>query len=130
MSCEKHGLDHLSRDPNGEFCKKTRGLMYQHLKNQYVSLIADHAPTLSFDFSRPLPGQIPLRGCNSDVLWARNYMCICKLRCSDSAVKQRGRERKGPPEIIQTFRLRNWPISSAAFPVTPMEGTDTVFGPF
>ena len=30
-----------------------------------------------------------------------------KLR---SAVKQRGRERKGPPEMIQKFRLRNWPI--------------------
>ena len=44
-----------------------------------------------------------------------------------SAVKQRGRERKGPPEIIQTkFRLRNWPISSADVPVTPMEGTDTI----
>ena len=29
--------------------------------------------------------------------------------------KQTGRERKGPPEIIQKFRLRNWPISSADF---------------
>ena len=29
--------------------------------------------------------------------------------------KPRGRERKGPPEIIQKFRLRKWPISSADF---------------
>ena len=27
----------------------------------------------------------------------------------------KGRERKGPPEIIQKFRLRRWPISSADF---------------
>ena len=33
-----------------------------------------------------------------------------------SAAEQRGRERKGPPEIIKKFRLRNWPISSADFP--------------
>ena len=31
------------------------------------------------------------------------------------------RERKGPPEIIQKFRLRNWLISTH-FPMTPMEG--------
>ena len=43
-----------------------------------------------------------------------------------SAVNQRGRERKGPPEIIQKFRFRNWPISSADFPMTPME----VLAPF
>ena len=33
---------------------------------------------------------------------------------------QRGRERKGPPEIIQKVRLRNRPISSADFPMNPM----------
>ena len=27
-------------------------------------------------------------------------------------------------EITQKFRLRNWPISSADFPMTPMEGRD------
>ena len=32
-----------------------------------------------------------------------------------SAVKQRGRERKGPPKIIQKCRRRNWLISSADF---------------
>ena len=42
----------------------------------------------------------------------------------NSAVKQRGRERKGPP--IQKFRLRNWPISSGGFPVTPMEGQSII----
>ena len=40
-----------------------------------------------------------------------------------SAVNQRGRERKGPPEIIQKF-------SSADFPMTPMERTEHHFGPF
>ena len=43
-----------------------------------------------------------------------------------SAVKHRDRERKGP----QRFRLRNWPISSADFPMTPMEGTEHHFGLF
>ena len=47
-----------------------------------------------------------------------------------SAVKQRGRERKGSPEIIQKLRLRNWPVSSADFPMTPMQGTEHHFGPF
>ena len=51
-----------------------------------------------------------------------------KLFCS--AVKQSGRQRKGPPEIIQKFRLRKWPISSADFPMTPMERTEHHFGPF
>ena len=39
---------------------------------------------------------------------------------------------KGPgeKEIIQKFRLRNWPISSADFPMTPMDGTEHHFGPF
>ena len=47
-----------------------------------------------------------------------------------SAVRQRGRERKGPPEIIQKFRLRKWPISSADFPMTPMGRTETVLALF
>ena len=38
---------------------------------------------------------------------------------------------KGPPEeIIQKFRLSKWPISSADFPMTPMERTEHHFGPF
>ena len=50
---------------------------------------------------------------------------------SKSAVKQRGRERKGPPEIIQKkIRLSKWPISSAEFPMTPMERREHHFGPF
>ena len=51
-------------------------------------------------------------------------------RVRESAVKQRGRERKGPPETIQKFRLRKRPISSADFPMTPMERTEHHFGPF
>ena len=36
-----------------------------------------------------------------------------------TAVKQRGQERKGaPPEIIQKFRLRKSPMSSADSPMT------------
>ena len=46
-----------------------------------------------------------------------------------SAIKI-GRERKGPPGIIQKCRLRNWPVLSADFPMTPMEGTEHHFGPF
>ena len=48
----------------------------------------------------------------------------------ESAVKQKDRERKGPPETIQKFRLRNWTISSAHSPMTPMEGREHHFGPF
>ena len=47
-----------------------------------------------------------------------------------SAVNQRGRERKGRPEIIQKFRVRKWPISSADFPMTPMERAEHHSGPF
>ena len=43
-------------------------------------------------------------------------------------------ETKGPgerpPKIAQKCRLRNWPISRADFPMTPMEGTEHHFGPF
>ena len=42
-----------------------------------------------------------------------------------SAVKQRGRERKGPQKSSRNFvSERKWPISSADFPMTPMEGTE------
>ena len=44
--------------------------------------------------------------------------------------KQRGRERKGHPEIIQKLRVRNWPILSADFAMTPTEGTDTILALF
>ena len=47
-----------------------------------------------------------------------------------SAGKRSGRERKGPPEIIQKFRLRKRPISSADFPVTPLERAEHHVGPF
>ena len=43
--------------------------------------------------------------------------------------KTRGRERKGPPEIIQKCRLRKWPSSSADFPMTPVETTEHHCGP-
>ena len=53
--CELHGMDHLSRDPSYEHCKRALGPMYRHLKNKYGSQIAGHTPTLSFDFSGPPP---------------------------------------------------------------------------
>ena len=55
MPCKFHGMDHLSRDPECEFCKKALGPMYRHLNHKYGMQIADHTPTLSFDFSGPLP---------------------------------------------------------------------------
>ena len=55
MPCQLHGMDHLSRDPDCEFCKKALGPMYRHLNHKYGTQIADHTPTLSFDFSGPLP---------------------------------------------------------------------------
>ena len=48
-------MDHLSRNPTCEFCKRALGPMYRHLKNKYGSQIVDHTPTLSFDFSGPFP---------------------------------------------------------------------------
>ena len=52
--CELHGMDHLSRDPSCEYCKRALGPMHQHLN----PAIADHTPTLSFDFSGPLPAAV------------------------------------------------------------------------
>ena len=39
-------------------------------------------------------------------------------KCSET----KGPGEKGAPEIIQKFRLRNWPVSGVDFPMTPMEG--------
>ena len=36
----------------------------------------------------------------------------------------------GPQKSSQKFRHRKWPISSADFPLTPMERTEHHFGPF
>ena len=53
-----HGMDHLSHDPTCEHCKRALGPMYRHLKGKYGPQIADHTPTLSFDFSGPLPAAV------------------------------------------------------------------------
>ena len=53
--CQLHGMDHLSRDPWWEFCKRALGPMYRHLKNKFGSRISDRTSTLSFDLSGPLP---------------------------------------------------------------------------
>ena len=80
------------------------------------------------------------------ILIPKTFFCVTDMRFSKknsqtiipcnslnhkrSAAKQRDRERKGAPEIIQKFRLRNWPISSADFPMTPMEWDRAPFWPF
>ena len=56
--CALHGMDHLSHDPTCEHCKRALGPMYRHLKGKYGPQIADHTPTLSFDFSGPLPAAV------------------------------------------------------------------------
>ena len=53
--CKIHGMDHLSRDPDCEFCKKALEPVYWHLNYRYGTQIADYTPTLSFDFPGPLP---------------------------------------------------------------------------
>ena len=55
VPCPSHGMDHLSKDPNCEHCKKALVPMYRHLSGKYGLRIADGTPTLSFDFSGPLP---------------------------------------------------------------------------
>ena len=55
IPCQLRGMHHLSRDPDCEFCKKALGPMYRHLNHKYGMQIADYTPTLSFDFSGPLP---------------------------------------------------------------------------
>ena len=54
VPCKLHGMDHLSRDPECEFCKKALGPMYRHLNHKYGMQIADHTPTLSFRFFWPI----------------------------------------------------------------------------
>ena len=55
VPCPNHGMDHLTRDPSCEFCKKALGPLYQHLKSKYGLRLDDQTPTLSFDFSGPFP---------------------------------------------------------------------------
>ena len=53
---------------------------------------------------------------SSETVLSRQYSACLIKGMLKSAVKQRGRERKGPPKISQKFCLRDWPISSADFP--------------
>ena len=55
VPCPHHGMDHLTRDPSCEFCKKALGPLYRHLKGKYGLRLDDQAPTLSLDFSGPFP---------------------------------------------------------------------------
>ena len=55
VPCPTHGMDHLTRDPSCEFCKKALGPLYRHLKGKYGTRLDDQTPTLSFDFSGPFP---------------------------------------------------------------------------
>ena len=55
VPCPNHGMDHLTRDPSCEFCKKALGPLCRHLKGKYGLRLDDQTPTLSFDFSGPFP---------------------------------------------------------------------------
>ena len=55
VPCPHHGMDHLTRDPSCEYCKKALGPLYRHLKGKYGIRLDDQTPTLSFDFSGPFP---------------------------------------------------------------------------
>ena len=55
VPCPTHGMDHLTRDPSCEFCKRALGPLYRHLKGKYGTRLDDQTPTLSFDFSGPFP---------------------------------------------------------------------------
>ena len=35
LQCQHHGMDHLTRDPGCEFCKRALGPLYRHLKGKY-----------------------------------------------------------------------------------------------
>ena len=45
VPCPTHGMDHLTRDPSCEFCKKALGPLYRHLKGKYGSRLEDQTPT-------------------------------------------------------------------------------------
>ena len=63
--------------------------------------------------------------------WNFNHLNLFAWHAKyQSAVNQRGRERKGPPETIQKFRLKKWPISSADFPSRLLWKEQHHFGPF
>ena len=53
VPCPNHGMDHLTRDPSCEFCKKALGPLFWHLKGKCGIRLDDQTPTLSFDFSGP-----------------------------------------------------------------------------
>ena len=73
-------------------------------------------------------------GCASRMVTLQNFRicqgCSCGFIFRKEISSEGDWERKGPSEITQKFRLRNWPISSADFPMTPIEGTEHHFGPF
>ena len=61
VPCPNHGMDHLTRDPSCEFCKRALGPLYRHLKGKYGLRLDDQTPTLSFDFSGPFPPNHTMR---------------------------------------------------------------------
>ena len=50
-----HGMDHLTRDPYCEYCKRASRPLYRHLRDKYGTAVEDQTPTLSFDFPGPFP---------------------------------------------------------------------------
>ena len=53
--CAIHGMDHLTRDPSCEYCKRALGPLCRHLRDKDGTAVKDQTPTLSFDFSGPFP---------------------------------------------------------------------------
>ena len=68
------------------------------------------------------PGRVPGRKCSFTLGSAHSTQTFVSNKTKGPG------EEGGPPEIIQKFRLRNWQISSADFPMTPMERAEHHFG--
>ena len=96
------------------------------------NLDGERTKPININFIKTFGGTPPLLDRNHPVGVWKCPVCPADILSNlcGITVKQRGRERKGPPEIIQKFRLRKWPISSADFPMAPMERTEHHFGPF
>ena len=67
---------------------------------------------------------------------ARPSPTVTSMDVGHFSSKTKGPGEKATPRnhpvisSLRKFRLRKWPISSADFPLTPMEGTDTILALF
>ena len=100
VPCPAHGMDHLTRDPSCEFCKKALGPLYRHLRGKYGTRLDDQTPTLSFDFSGPFP--VSATGAR--------FMLLFVWRLTDI--------RLFYPELIEYILLLVNPIPSSFLPLS------------